>query len=193
MIELVKAIFMGVIQGITEFLPISSSGHLAILKQVLNMGDISDTFDVILHVGTLIAVFAVYWRDIWKLIVSGLGLMGDFFVNVKIFFVDNLINHREARYRRVINSAYRKFALLVIVSTIPTGLIGYFGRNLVEKAGTTLIVPGFCLLITGVVLLISDNLEGGVKTPKKTTYFDGIILGIVHGEGLGPEIGRAHV
>ncbi|MBR3645895.1 MAG: undecaprenyl-diphosphate phosphatase [Lachnospiraceae bacterium] len=189
--DLFKAVLMGVVQGVTEFLPISSSGHLALFKHILHMDDISDTFDVILHIGTLIAVFAIYRKDILRLFVNGIALCADFCMNVKMFVYDRTIMKKEVKYIRVINTAYRKFALLVIVSTIPTGLMGYFGQNVVEQAGRTLVVPGICLLITGVILLISDNVEGGVKTPKRTTYTDAVIMGIVQGFATLPGISRS--
>jgi len=79
--ELWKALVMGVIQGIAEFLPISSSGHLAIFKHILHLDLESGgmMFDILLHVGTLLAVFVVFYKDIWELIMEGIGIVIDFF------------------------------------------------------------------------------------------------------------------
>ena len=81
--ELLKAIFLGFIQGVAEFLPISSSGHLAIFKNVLGFDtDTGLLFDVLLHLGTLAAVFVVFWKDIWELIKEGFAIIGQFFNSV---------------------------------------------------------------------------------------------------------------
>ena len=190
--ELIKAIFMGIIQGVTEFLPVSSSGHLAIFKYIFNMQDVSATFDVMLHVGTLAAVFVVYWKDIWKLICEGFSFLGDVFHNLSVFFKRN-IARENVEYRRIIRSSYRKFTLLIIVSTIPTGIIGLAVKKsgLNDLMSSALIYPGICLLITGCVLMICDTFEEGYKTPKKTTFVDSIIIGIVQGIATLPGISRS--
>lgn len=81
--------------------------------------------------------------------------------------------------------------MLVIVSTIPTGIIGYFGKDLVEKAGTTLLVPGICLIITATLLLISDNLPDGKKKPKKTSYLNALFIGTCQGIATLPGLSRS--
>ena len=187
---LFKAIILGIVQGLTEFLPVSSSGHLTICKQLIGMEDIGFSFDIILHVGTLLAVFLVYWRDIGRLIVDGIGIIVDVCFNIKEFFVSKKMQD-EPFYRKVICNGYRKFAMLVIVSTIPTGIIGYFGKDLVEKAGTTLLVPGICLIITATLLLISDNLPDGKKKPKKTSYLNALFIGTCQGIATLPGLSRS--
>jgi len=70
--SLLESIIMGIIQGVAEFLPISSSGHLAIFKALFGLQDVGIAYDVLLHIGTLVAVFIVYWTDIWELIKRGI-------------------------------------------------------------------------------------------------------------------------
>ena len=84
--SLLKAILMGLIQGLTEFLPVSSSGHLALFKNMFGLQEAGLLFDVILHLGTLLAVFVVYYKDIWKMIVAGVGIVVDACRNIGIFF-----------------------------------------------------------------------------------------------------------
>lgn len=187
--ELIKAIVLGFIQGVTEFLPVSSSGHLVIFKNIMDMDAVGITFDILLHLGTLIAVCIVYWRDIFKIIKAGLGILEDSFVNVYSFIRLKLF-HERPRYRKIIKSSYRKFTMLVIVSAIPTGIIGALGRNLIENASQTLLIPGFCFLITGTLLMISDKLTDGVKTPKNTTYVNAIFVGFCQGFAILPGISR---
>lgn len=188
--ELLKAILLGFIQGLTEFLPVSSSGHLTIFKHIFGMEDVGISFDILLHIGTLIAVFVVYRKDIARLIYDGIGILVDSCANIGIF-VRRKRTGEFIRYKRVINSSYRKFALLVIVSTIPTAIIGILGDSLIESASSTILVPGICLLITGTLLLISDNLPNGSKTPKQTTYKNALFIGICQGVATLPGISRS--
>jgi undecaprenyl-diphosphatase len=191
-LELLKAVFLGFVQGVTEFLPVSSSGHLAIFKQILGMGDVGISFDILLHLGTLMAVFVCYWRDILRLFLEGLGILADSISNIIIFIRKKTDKqYANVRYKRVIRTAYRKFALLVIVSTIPTGVIGILGKDLIEQAGQNLLVPGICLLITATLLLISDNLPDGNKTPKNVSYASAIFVGIAQGIATLPGISRS--
>ena len=118
---IIQAIFLGIVQGLAEFLPVSSSGHLAIFQYLFHIDTGSGIlFDVMLHIGTLSAICVVYYKDIWKMIVEFFGMIADCFRKIK----DHDII--------IVNSAYRKFVLLIIVSTIPTGIIGYAAKNLVE-------------------------------------------------------------
>ena len=83
---ILEAILLGIIQGIAEFLPISSSGHLAIFQKLFGMDEVGISFDVFLHIGTLIAVFIVFWKDILRLFVDGVGIVADSCVYVYRFF-----------------------------------------------------------------------------------------------------------
>lgn len=189
--SLLQAIMMGIIQGLTEFLPVSSSGHLALFKILFGIEtDTGILYDVLLHVGTLIAICLVYYRDIWKLIVDGLCIIRDAGVNVVILFKNKIKGENEP-YRRVINSSYRKFAMLIIVSTIPTGVIGYFGRDVVDMASEILIVPGICLIVTAVLLFVADHTKDGDKLPKTVTYTDAFSVGIAQGIATLPGLSRS--
>lgn len=189
--SLLQAIMMGIIQGLTEFLPVSSSGHLAIFKNIFHVNtETGILFDILLHLGTLIAIFVVYYRDIFRLITEGFALIGDAFCNIGIFF-KRTFGRKETPYRRVIKNGYRKFVMLVIVSTIPTAVIGYTARDLVEAASEFLFIPGICLIITAVLLIISDRVKDGTKTPKTVTYTNAFGIGICQGLATMPGLSRS--
>lgn len=189
--SLLEAIFMGIIQGLTEFLPVSSSGHLAIFKNIFQINtDTGILFDVLLHLGTLAAVFVVYHRDISRMIREGFGLLGDVCCNIGTFFQNN-IKKEDTAYRKVIRNGYRKLDMLVIVSTIPTAIIGYVAQDLVEAASQILLIPGICLIVTAVLLFISDHMREGVKTPKKVTYTNAFGIGICQGIATMPGLSRS--
>ena len=91
-----ESIFMGIIQGATEFLPVSSSGHLAIFKNIFGIEmDTGIMFDIMLHFGTLVAIFIVYWKDIVKLVVEGFTIIGLACCNVGIFFFQSLFKRQK--------------------------------------------------------------------------------------------------
>lgn len=193
--NLIESIFMGIIQGVTEFLPVSSSGHLAIFKNLFGLQDTGLLFDVLLHVGTLVAVFVVFWKDIWELIVNGIGIIIDSLKNVGYFLSNftqkNKAGFKKKKYVNVISTSYRRFAMLVIVSTIPTGLMGILFNDIIEKASAALIIPGICLLITGTLLLIADNTPDGKKNEDTVSYKNAAAVGICQGIATLPGISRS--
>lgn len=188
--SLLEAILMGIIQGVTEFLPVSSSGHLALFKILFDVEDVGLLFDVILHLGTLIAIFAVYYKDLWKMIREGFAILADVCRNIGIFF-SNVSKKEKGGYYRVICNGYRKFVMLVIVSTIPTGIIGVLDAGLVEKASKLLIVPGICLILTSMLLLLADHCKGGEKMPRQVTYSNAFMIGIAQGVATMPGLSRS--
>ena len=188
--SLLQAIFLGIVQGLTEFLPVSSSGHLSIIQNIFHIdtGGNSVLFDVLLHVGTLVVVFLVYWKDICKLVIEFVRMMGDVLHNAK----ELLLNHSEEKdYRRIVRTNYRKFAVLIIVSTIPTGLMGYFGEKLIKDASSGLLVPGICLIITSILLFLSDKVQNCWKIPKDVSYAEGVMIGIAQGFATLPGLSRS--
>lgn len=188
--SLLQSILMGVIQGLTEFLPVSSSGHLAIFKILFHVDtDTGLLFDVLLHIGTLIAVFVVYYRDIIRLIRELVLLIIDCFHNIAVWIGRQRGQH--GKYRRIIHNSYRKLVLMIFVSTIPTGVIGYVGRDFVEAASGILLIPGICLVITAGLLFISDFAPDGTKKPRQATFANAFIIGICQGIATLPGISRS--
>lgn len=189
--SILQAILLGLVQGITEFLPVSSSGHLSIIQNVFHIEtDGGMLFDIMLHVGTLVAVFIVYRKDILRMIIEALRMCHDLIQNAKTL-IHNKKQDDALRYKKIVHNNYRKFVLLVIVSTIPTGIIGYFAKNLVVAVSTTMLIPGVCLLLTGVLLLVSDISEDGHKVPKNVSYSNGFIIGICQGVATLPGLSRS--
>ena len=184
--ELFKAIILGFIQGVAEFLPISSSGHLAIFKNVLGFDtDTGLLFDVLLHLGTLAAVFVVFRKDIWELIKEGFAIIGQFFKSLFGCLF------KKQKWQPVVTTPYRRFVMMVIVSTIPTGIMGIVLEGAINAASATLIVPGILLLLNGVQLLISDRLPDGALTEADAPFGKAVIVGIAQGIATFPGISRS--
>jgi undecaprenyl-diphosphatase len=189
--NLINAIIMGLVQGLAEFLPVSSSGHLAIMKQILHMNtDTGLLFDVLLHLGTLAAIFVAFWKDIKELIIEGFHIIGDFLVNVAIF-IKNLGSGKKSPYKKMVTTPYRRFVMLVIVSTIPTGIIGVVFKDAIEVAGMSLLVPGLCLILTAILLTIADRVTTGRKNESNSTYTDAGLIGLAQGIATLPGLSRS--
>ena len=161
-----EAIILGLVQGIAEFLPISSSGHLAILQNLFNMSDIEGghmLFDVLLHFGTLIAICFMYWSDIKAMVVEVLALLS----GRKAVTADG----RPKQY-----TAARMF-FLIVAATLPLVLILPINDYIGELSQSTVFV-GIALILTGFMLLVSDKMTPGTKTET-------ITAGIATGQNRG--------
>ena len=189
--SLLQSIFMGLIQGLTEFLPVSSSGHLAIFQYIFKMNtDTGMLFEVMLHLGTLVAVCVIFFKDIKNLVVNGIKLLVDVCSNIGTFF-SNKFKKTNKKYRRLIDNAYKKFVVLIIVTTIPTGIIGILFSTFIANASASLLVPGICLVVTAILLLLADGKEGGKKKVKATSYKDAGIVGLAQGIATLPGLSRS--
>lgn len=189
--NLIEAIIMGIIQGATEFLPVSSSGHLAIFKNIFHVNtDTGILFDILLHVGTLVAIFVVYRKDIWELIVEAFSMLGLLFSNLGIFF-SNLFAKEKREYKKIITTTYRKFVIMIIMSTLVTMCIALPFEKFIGSAGDTLLIPGICLCITSVILFIADRIKPGSKSMADATYKNSFFIGLAQGIATLPGISRS--
>lgn len=189
---LLNAILLGILQGAAEFLPISSSGHLAIFENIFDIQNAGMVFDVLLHLGTLLAIVIAFWKDISHLFIEGIMIIKDCIINIgRLLFNIGKTNDNKKKYLKIVNSSYRKFVLLIIVSTIPTGILGFLLEDIVSAAAQSLIVTGVCLLVTGVLLIIADLSNIGQRRPKQVTYSQAGIIGVVQGLATLPGISRS--
>ncbi len=167
--NLLQAIFLGVVQGLTEFLPVSSSGHLVFFQSLFGMKEPQLFFDVMLHLGTLLAVVVYFRSDIWK-IAQGMGA---------------ILKRSHKNLPQV------KLFLWIIVATIPTGLIGIFFKDWFESLFSKPKVVGIMLLITGLVLFLTRWVKKEGRTIEKMNWMDSIIIGIAQGIAIIPGISRS--
>jgi len=188
---LIKAFILGIVQGLTEFLPVSSSGHLSFMKYILKINtDTGLLFDVLLHLGTLIAIFAAFASDIRQLIVEGFAILGDLLTNIRCW-MNAFLTRKPAKYRKILTSSYRRFVVFILISTIPTGILGLLLEQVIESAANGVLVPGMCLILTGVLLLMADHYPIGKKTEDTTTVWDAIFLGFSQGFATLPGLSRS--
>ncbi len=174
-----EAIILGLVQGVAEFLPISSSGHLAILQNLFNMSDIEGGhmfFDVLMHFGTLIAICFMYWNDIKAMVVEMLELLS----GRKSFTAEG----KPKQY-----PAARLF-LLIVTATLPLVLILPINDYIGELSQSTVFV-GIALILTGFMLLVSDKMTPGSKTEKNMRFKDALIIGLCQCVATLPGLSRS--
>lgn len=172
-----EAIILGLVQGLAEFLPISSSGHLALLQQWFGIQeDKVLLFAVLLHVGTLISVFIVYWRDIAELIV-------ELFLTIKDLCTGKGLRLQER--------PVRKLGIMIIVATIPTGIIGILFNDLFDGLYNSIIPIGIGLIITGFLLVMAERMGASNRGIEQMNFRNALFIGTVQGIAICPGISRS--
>lgn len=176
--SILSAIFLGIIQGVTEFLPISSSGHLAVLQNIFHMQTAEEGhmfFDVLLHLGTVIAIIVAYWKDILFIIRDTAALF-------RGSGVPGSAQSREHTGGRLL--------LMLIFGTLPLFVILPFHDSLEELYYSTGFI-GTAFLLNGCVLFISDKMPQGRKNERNMRVLDAIIIGFAQAIATIPGISRS--
>jgi undecaprenyl-diphosphatase len=175
---ILEAIIQGILQGVTEFLPVSSSGHLALYQHFIEMPSESATFVMaILHLGTLVAVFIAFHETIWELIKEAFKMLGELFT-LKLTLKNMNMN--------------RKMIIMLITATLPLLILIPFKSaydGLVQKG--SMIVLGLCFLYTSGVLFLADRQDHGKKDIKTMKYGNALFIGIFQGIAILPGISRS--
>lgn len=164
----IQALLMGIFQGLTEYLPVSSSGHLAIAGELLGVEDPDKvmTFTIAVHVATVLSTIVILWKEIvW--ILKGL------FSPLK----DGKLNDEQ------------KYALNIIISMIPIGIVGVCFKDYIEEAFSGLIVVGCCLLVTA--LLLSFSYFAKPRTKENISAIDAFVIGIAQAIAALPGLSRS--
>lgn len=185
-------ILLAVAQGILEFLPVSSFGHLCILQNLFGMKQGPGVLlEVMLHFGTMAAVILVFWKDIRRIGLETLGMVMDLIGNLSLY-IHNKRTGDKLRYAKIISSTYRKFAALIWLSMVPTAMIGYTARRLVSLAAASKLIPGAGILITGILLLVVDfSRLGGKKAARDADFGSAMWIGICQGLSVFPGLSRS--
>jgi len=161
--NLIEIIILAIIQSITEWLPISSSGHLVILQQLWDL-NVPVFFDVTLHIGTLIAVIVFFQRDVANIL--------------------------KAFTRLDFKTEEGKLAALIIIGSIPTAVIGFLFKDQFESFFSNLLAVGVAFILTGCILYASKLSR---DRNKPINYFDALLIGTAQGIALIPGVSRSGI
>jgi undecaprenyl-diphosphatase len=176
----VEAIILGIVQGITEFLPISSSGHLVLVEKVMNLNvEGLKAFDVMVHVGTLLAILVYFWKDI-------------------VMLVEGLLTYTGTLKKNTRRKEGQKFVELIIIGTIPAVIIGLFLGDTIDYFFRNTLYVGFFMIIMSQIFFIVEHYYKS-KSPKlidnasKISYLSAIYIGIAQAFALIPGVSRSGI
>jgi undecaprenyl-diphosphatase len=172
------AVFLGVVQGLTEFLPISSSGHLVLFQQLMGLRGPKVLLNVSLHVGTLIAIFAVFRSEIREALAA-------------VEWASRGISGRWLRWSELIQVPALRMVGLVAVGTIPTGIVGVAFRKRLESMFGEPCTVGWMLILTGFLVGATLFSRRGSRGVQRTRVVDALLIGLVQGIAIIPGISRS--
>ncbi|HHW11030.1 MAG TPA: undecaprenyl-diphosphate phosphatase [Firmicutes bacterium] len=164
--DYLSAFLLGALQGLTEFLPVSSSGHLVIGHHLLGLAN-NLTFDIAVHLGTLLAILIAMRREV------GIILQG-------------LTTSKSAEA-----SAGRRLMLMVVIGTIPAAVIGLLLKDAISALFETLICTGLMLVVTGTLLFVAERLSGGQRMLNSISVTDALLIGVAQAFALMPGLSRS--
>ena len=165
-----QAVILGIVQGLTEFLPISSSAHLLIVSQLFGWSDPGAAFTAVTQIGTETAVVMYFWHDIWRILRKWFGQFGN----------------QELR-----GDPDVKLGWLVILGSIPIGVLGFVFSDQIETVARNLYLVSFTLIGFGIILGIADRTARSIKTVEDLTWRDGIVYGLCQALALIPGVSRS--
>ena len=170
MTDLLKAVVLGIIQGLTEFLPISSSAHLRIFPELFGWGDPGAAFTAVIQIGTELAVLIYFRKDIWRI--------GNAWV--RSLFQPEWRGHLDAR-----------MGWFIIVGSLPIVLLGVALKDVIERDFRNLWIIGTTLIVLGVVLGIADRVSASNKQIKNIGLRDAVLMGLAQAAALVPGVSRS--
>ena len=173
-----NAILQAIVQGLTEFLPVSSSGHLALVQHFTHTtGEEASFLSVVLHLGTLVAVFIAFRKTIGRLILEFFRMIGDIFTG---------------RFHWKEMNEYRRMIVMLVVAILPLCcLLPFYGKISEMVGNPNLIFLGICFLLTSVLLYLADRAVKGQKTGKNMRWRDAIAIGVTQCVATLPGISRS--
>lgn len=171
MLEFLEAIVLGVIQGLTEFLPVSSSGHLLLAQYFLGLNQerFGLSFDVALHLGTLVAVILYFWRDLLRMAAAFLRSLA----------------------RRSMSEPDARLAWLLIASTVPAALIGYFLEDFFAGVVRSPWVVVFNLVLVGILFIVGEAVGRRSRDASKLGFGEAVGIGVAQAAALVPGVSRS--
>jgi undecaprenyl-diphosphatase len=176
-LTILQAIILGIVQGLCEFLPISSSGHLILVPWLFNWhflldnGNLNKTFDVALHLGTFFAVLAYFWREVGRLIGAWVHTMT----------------------RRSMAEPEGRLAWLLLVSTIPAGIIGVKFESVIEGPLSKPWIIAIAMIVFAFVMFAIDHLAKLDRDLHALTWFDAVLIGFAQALALCPGVSRSGI
>lgn len=176
--DITASILLGVLQGLTEFLPVSSSGHLVLVQNLLGIREPELLFDTALHAGTLVSVIIYFRLDLKAMFRETLRFAADF-------------AGRRSAWTVILNNPHASLLIWTVVGTLPTALIGLLFRAPLEDLFSSKTTAGFMLLLTGGILFISRWTRESTRRPDRIGLWSALAVGTAQGVAIIPGISRS--
>jgi len=174
--DIIQAIILGIVQGLTEFLPVSSSAHLVFMTDIFGLPQ-NVAFDTILHLGTLVAVVGYFWKDILTIISA---------------FISSVLDIFRGRFKEGLEEKpFKKLSWLLVIGTIPAGLAGILFQKQFEALFSDVLYVGFFLIVTGLLLWGAERVKPGTKDVKDITFKNALVIGLFQAIAIAPGISRS--
>jgi len=174
-LTIIEAIFLGIIQGLTEFLPVSSSGHLVLFSQLMEVDNPALVFEIVVHMGTLLAVLVVFWQEVLLLL--------------KSFF--KLVKHPRQAQELLRTDPGCKLLLNLVLATVPVVILALAFKTQIEQVFQSSLFVGFMLLVTGTVLYASERIGTKNKEVAQLSPGDAGLIGVGQAVAILPGISRS--
>jgi len=178
-LSFLEALFLGIVQGLTEFLPVSSTGHLTIVGKLMGLISTENperwtSFIAVIQLGTLLAIMIYFWKDLWSIFIA--------------FIKENIVE-RKKYSQQDINS---KMGWLIILGSIPVAVIGLGFKDVIEGAFTkNLYVIATSLIVLGIILALAEKIGKFTREMKNLTWIDSLIIGFAQSLALIPGSSRS--
>ncbi|MFZ7132113.1 MAG: undecaprenyl-diphosphate phosphatase [Eubacteriales bacterium] len=173
----ITSIIMGIVQGLTEFLPVSSSGHLVILQHFFQVNEGNLAYSILLHLGTLIAVFIAFWNSIKNMIIEFFHMLKDLFSTGSL---------------KIYTNKYRQYIMHIIIASIPVGIIGVLFDDVFETIFSKIEVVAFTLILTGILLIVGERIgKKNRKNIENMSLANVLTVGLFQTMAIMPGISRS--
>ena len=178
LLEPLQAIFLGIIQGLTEFLPVSSSGHLVLFQNLLGFKEPELLLDICLHIGTLIAICIVFFQEIKTIFITLIHLPG--------------LAKSNGGYKSLYEKNEQvRMTALIVMGTLPTALLGILFHKAADQIFSAVWIVGIMLLVTGTLLWFTRHLNSPGRSIGHVTVKDALVIGLIQGLAILPGISRS--
>ena len=187
--DVLTAILLGAVQGLTEFFPVSSSGHLLLLERLLHFQTPALLFQAFVHMGSAVAVAVLLRKDVCRILVETGRILRDLGRNGKEF-LRSLVKGTDPEYGKIIRTNYRRLVVMLCLAFLPTAVLGFLFAAFAGQLLTDVMSAGIGFFLTGMLLLVCSMLKPGHVLPKDVPYLRFILIGTAQGLAVFPGISR---
>ncbi len=187
--SLLEAMILAILQGIMEFLPVSSYGQLLLAEYLMEIPQADGIlFEILLHIGSAMAVSIVFRKDIVRIYHSVFQMMPSVSYNIRTYFYNLLHEQEERKYFVVMKNNYQKLTGMLLISVLSSGAVSYLLHGLALFYSKSHLNVGLNFLVTAVVLIVVDLWKCGTTIPDDMNIWQAMLIGACHGLGVFPGI-----